>query len=299
MKYENERSEVYQLTFTAFGRLLEKLDNNMKLGDEEMRMFRLLDDGGKFTNLAYLLSDQCDRDIKIAVYSGKNKNRFREKAQFTGSVAAQLDSAYKFIDKRGYSEYAIKEAILNAIIHRDYSLCGSTIINVFDDRIEVVSLGGIAGGLSLDAVLMGAVQSRNPRLCEVFRYLTLAENLGSGLSRIQSSYDEEAEKPVFEATDGCFRVTLPKCEINRDRVMMREGGTPAYARGMQKLADPKSAIYDMARDKGIVVRKDVQELLGIKTTRAFDLLKEMCDEGMLRAVPAGRSSYYEVISEQL
>lgn len=298
MKYEIECTEALTLTFTAFEKWFEKSRHKAKLNDEEKRMLHMLDDGGRFTNLAFLLSDQCDRTIKVAVYSGNNKNKFREKVQFAGSVVSQLDSAYRFIDKRGYPEYAVKEAISNAVIHRDYSLTGSTAVNVFDDRIEVVSLGGIERNLSLEAVLMGAVQPVNPYLMEVFRYLGLSENFGTGLARIQCTYSDEAEKPIFEAAEGCFRVTLPKCEIGRDAVVIREDETPPYAHAMKKIADPKGMIYDMACEKGVIVRKDVQELLGIKTTRAFDLLKEMCSDGQLRAVSKGRSSYYEIISEK-
>ncbi len=297
MRYESEHACISTLTFTAFERWLEKSGNKIKLGDEEKKMFRMCDEGNNPTNLAFLISDQCDRMVKVAVYSGKDKSFFKEKAQFSGSVVSQLDAAYRFIDKRGYPEYAVKESIANALIHRNYSLGGGTMINVFDDRIEIVSLGGLPDNISLDAVLMGASQPVNPYLMEVFGYLGLAENFGTGIARILCSYADVDENPVFEAAGGCFRVTLPKCAEMYDLAMVRDGEAPSYVCGLQKIPDPKNAIYEMACKKGIIVRKDVQELLGVKTTRAFDLIKEMCDEGLLRPISRGRSSYYEVICE--
>ena len=65
-------------------------------------------------------------------------------------------------DKRDYPEEAIREALLNSIIHRDYLFSGSTIINVFDDHMEFISLGGLVSGISMEAIFMGASQPETP-----------------------------------------------------------------------------------------------------------------------------------------
>ena len=90
---------------------------------------------GVYTNLGLLLSDQSVHTVKLAVFEGLEKEVFR--------------------DRRDYPEEALREALLNALVHRDYAFSGSTLINVFDDRIEFVSVGGLPKGISLDDILLG------------------------------------------------------------------------------------------------------------------------------------------------
>lgn len=72
------------------------------------------------------------------------------------------------IEKQDYPEEALREALLNAIVHRDYSYSGSIIINVNDERIEFISIGGLLPGLSTDDIRIGISQPRNKNLAEMF-----------------------------------------------------------------------------------------------------------------------------------
>ena len=74
--------------------------------------------------------------------------------------------------------------------------------------MEFVSLGGLVQGLSLDAIFMGASQSRNPNLAAVFYRLGLIESYGTGISKIMRLYQAEAKQPKIETAEGAFRVTL-------------------------------------------------------------------------------------------
>jgi ATP-dependent DNA helicase RecG len=109
---------------------------------------------------------------------------FKDRKEFTGSLFEQLAEVYKTIDfyngtmasfhdllrtdERDYPEDAVREALLNAIVHRDYSFSGSTFINLYSDRLEFISLGGLVPGLSLEAAMLGASQSRNEKLAIYF-----------------------------------------------------------------------------------------------------------------------------------
>ena len=130
------------------------------------------------------MSDQCPETLKIAVYSGREKGVFQDRREFSGSVLKQLEDGYNFIqlmnrtastfsgllriDRKDYPDAAIREALLNSIVHRDYSICGSTIVNIYDDKIEFISLGGLVDGISFEAIYMGASVLRNPALANIF-----------------------------------------------------------------------------------------------------------------------------------
>ena len=108
-------------------------------------------------------------------------------------------------DRRDYPEETIREALLNSIIHRDYLFSGSTIINMFDDHIEFISLGGLVRGISMEAIFMGVSQSRNPNLAAVFYRLGLVESYGTGIRKIMRLYQGLKHQPVFKSAEGPLR----------------------------------------------------------------------------------------------
>ncbi len=158
--YEECKSINQNLTFDTLER--EMKERGMEFGPSEMRTLNMIGYDGLYTNLALLLSEECTHTIKVAVFQGKVGVLFRNRKEFSGSLLNQLNDAYAFLDlyngteatfsglrrtdRRDYPEDALREALLNSIIHRDYLFSGSTIINIYDDRIEFVSLGGLVRG---------------------------------------------------------------------------------------------------------------------------------------------------------
>lgn len=120
-----------------------------------------------------MLSDQYEITTKVALFQGTDKEQFRDRKEFTGSILKQLEDVYQFIDlvnktkatfsglnrtdKRDYPEEAVREALLNSIVHRDYSFSGSNLVNVFEDRIEFVSLGGLVSCLELKSIFFWSI----------------------------------------------------------------------------------------------------------------------------------------------
>ena len=217
------RSMDQELTFHTLETEMQK--RSIEIGPSQMRTLKLIGDDGLYTNLALLLSDQCETTTKVALFQGTDKELFRDRKEFTGSVLKQLEEVYAFIDllnktkatfsglnrtdTRDYPEEAVREALLNSIVHRDYSFSGSNLINIYDDRIEFVSLGGLVSGLELKSIFLGVSQSRNPDLAAVFYRMRLIESYGTGIGKIERSYKMCRSKPEFETAKGVFRVTLP------------------------------------------------------------------------------------------
>ena len=147
----------------------------------------------------------------------------------TGSLLQQLEDAYGYIDRfnrtraefsgldrvdiRDYPPEAVREALLNALVHRDYAFSGPTLISIFEDRIEFVTIGGLARGIGLEDIRLGVSVLRNPNLANIFYRLRLIEAYGTGILRIHECYAGAAVQPAIEATDHAFKITPAKPEF--------------------------------------------------------------------------------------
>lgn len=304
--FESSRSMNQDLTFDILSYEMKK--RSIKFGLAQKKTLKLIGEDGLFTNLAYLLSDQCETTTKVALFQGTDKAVFRDRREFSGSILKQMDEVYQFIslnnktkatfsglnrmDTRDYPEEALREALLNCTVHRDYSFSGSNLINIYDDRMEYVSLGGLVSGLELRSIFLGVSQSRNPNLAAVFYRMKLIESYGTGIGKIQRAYSGFKKQPEFETAQGVFRVTLPNCnELNK---YIPESTSEQIKTNNIKalLEEQKKLIVAYALENGQVTRKEVEELLEAGSTKAFKMLRELCDEGKLKAERKGKLSRY-------
>ena len=169
---------------------------------------------------------------------------------------------------------------MNAIVHRDYSFSGSIIINVNDNKIEFVSLGGLLPGLSPEDIRSGISQPRNKHLAEVFHRLHLIESYGTGIRRIYNLYAECSVQPIIEVTPNTFKMILP----NRNTALGKDS-KPA-------LTPQKQKVLDFIEEHGGISDREIEALLGLKKTRAFTVAKQMRDEGLIQAVGRGDNKKY-------
>jgi ATP-dependent DNA helicase RecG len=248
---------------------------------------------GMYTNLGLLLSDQCVHTVKLAVFEGAAKTVFKDRREFTGSLLKQLNDVFDFIDrynrnrseieglrridKRDYPVEAVREALLNALIHRDYSFSDSTLISIFDDRIEFVSIGGLARGITFNDMMLGVSVARNRNLANVFYRLTLIEAYGTGMPKIIRNYAEYAAKPQIEVSDNVFKITLPNTNEITEKAMLN---------------DNESAVIALFKSNDSVVRKDVEKILSVSQTMAIRVLKGLVNKGEIRAVGSGKNTRY-------
>ncbi len=164
--------------------------------------------------------------IRCARFLGEDKVTFLDQLEIETYLPLAIEEAIKFIrrnttmaaqigevrrvDIPEYPPEAIREAIINAVVHADYAMRGSTItITIFDNRIEIANPGGLMLGLTLEKALNGFSRVRNRVIAKVFRELKLIEKWGTGLKRIQDACHKHGlESPLFEELSNHFRVTL-------------------------------------------------------------------------------------------
>ena len=289
VSFDRSRCLNQELTFIYTDDFFSR--NDILFGEQQKRTLGLIDSDGYYTNTAFLLSDQCEHSIKCAVFEGEGKTRFKTRKEFSGSVLKQMDEAYDFIsinnnlnttfdglqrvEHPDYPEFALREALINAIVHRDYDYSGSIIVNIFDNRMEFVSLGGLVKGITLDDVENGISQSRNTVLANVFYRLKLIESYGTGIRRIIEAYQNQAVHPQFSVAPASFALTLPKFS-QTDGTALPE----------------KEKILELLRIKDMCTRKDVETQLGCSKSNALKLLNELVSDGLIEKNGEARSVSY-------
>ena len=129
---------------------------------------------------------------------------------------AYLFDGFKRINIEEYPYVAVREAVINAVCHRDYFLKNNIFVNVFDDRIEIISPGNIPNDLSLKEIY-GKSNPRNFKIVDIFKKAHYVEKLGSGLKRMEELMMVHGlKKPEYEASKAFFKVTFlgPKDKIH-------------------------------------------------------------------------------------
>ena len=303
-RYEDARSINQQLTFEKAESYFAK--RSLPFGDQQKRTLNIIGSDGTYTNLGMLLSDQCVHTIKLAVFDGSKKSVFRDRKELSGSLLTQLEDAYSYIDqfnrtraefegleridRRDYPSEALREALLNAITHRDYSFSGSTLISIFDDRIEFVTIGGLVRGLTFDDIMLGVSALRNPNLANVFYRLKLIEAYGTGILKINESYADCTVKPQFEVTDNAFKITLPNINYTGERK-----DVPATAPlKVTNKANRQEILLRLAEKQGYIVRKDVEAELKVSQATAILILRDMVEKGLLIKEGSGKQQKYRI-----
>lgn len=303
-RYEDARSVNQQLTFKKAESYFAK--RSLPFGAQQKRTLNIIGSDGTYTNLGMLLSDQCVHTIKLAVFDGSRKSVFRDRKELSGSLLAQLEDAYSYIDqfnrtraefegldridKRDYPSEALREALLNAVTHRDYSFSAPTLISIFDDRIEFVTIGGLVRGLTFDDIMLGISALRNQNLANVFYRLKLIEAYGTGILKINECYADCAVKPQFEVTDNAFKITLPNINYTGERKIV----TTAAPLKVTDKANRQEILLRLAEKQGYIVRKDVEAELNVSQATAILILRDMVEKGLLIKEGSGKQQKYRI-----
>jgi len=241
----------------------------------------------------------------LAIFKGTTVEEFKDRRELTGCLTKQLDDALTFIDfnnalsakitgkgqrdeKRSYPRIAVREALVNAIVHRSYFSNSPIQVEIYDDRLTIMSPGPLPGGMQLKAVLGGQTLPRNPQVVKILHKLKYIEDYGTGLRRIINSYKDEVVHPEFEAEEDFVKVILPN--LNYEGKIVK-----SFANFKDKpMSDGKKQIikYLNNEEHDFVTRETVELLLSVKGSQASRYLKNMMNSGILKKVGAGPATRY-------
>ena len=318
-RFEVMRSLNQELTFEAL-RQEFKL-RNVDLGTQQIHTLKLIDNDGLYSNLALLLSDQCRQSIKVAIFQGQNQSIFKDRREFTGSLLQQMNEVYDFIDfhnrthatierlhridVRDYPEVAVREALLNMLVHRDYSISASALISMYEDRIEFVSVGGLLPEIELEDIMAGLSVCRNQELANVFYRLHLIEAYGTGISKIMKAYADEAKKPVISTTKNTFKIILPNINANGEQLKFgfSEDSIPQHKLTALSTSlkagcsdnNRESLVIEYIKEHNTITRLQAEKLLDVSPATASRLLRKMVSDGNLIQEGRARDIRYRMM----
>ena len=250
--------------------------NGMILNDNFARNLNLLTDEGKYNYNAYLLADENNISIKLVKYLGTSKMELIENQEYgycclitaTQRILDRLtaeNTVYAKIEYNGRKEVemidskALKEAVINAMVHSDYTLTTTPIIELYSDRIEITSGGGLPQGLSQEEFLEGVTAPRNKELIRVFKDVDLIENIGSG-----DAYD----KSCFKFMDHFLRVSFKYKEnpFEYDTEQVKPNKITEQDKPNKK-EDKINLILEFCKEPKSV--KEIMEYIGLKHRPTF------------------------------
>lgn len=211
-----------------------------------------------------------------------------------------------------YPDRAVLEGVVNALIHRNYMEIGSEVhIDMFDDRIEIYSPGGMVSGISLEEKDLLKIPSkrRNPILADIFSRLKYMERRGSGFKKILADYEgqvefDESKMPVFESDNVDFILTLYNLNYGHDYVMnvndtqggIQDGTQDGTQGGTQGGTQDKlqKQIFDMIEENPQISTSEIATRLGVGVRTVKRRIKQMTN---IVYVGSGYSGHWEIKGE--
>lgn len=257
-------------------------ERGLELNEKFANSLELLTPDGKYNYIAYLLADENGVSIKVAKYAGTDKvdlieneeygycslikatNQVMEKLKIENSTMAKVTST-KRIEKNLVEPIPMREALINAIVHSDFSREIPPVFEIFSDRMVFTSYGGLIPGQSEQDFFSCSSMPRNRELMRVFKDVGLVEQLGSGMSRILKMYD----KSIFNISEHFIKVEFPfsvpkeisSADSNEADYLSHSHlkiklDSMEYSRVMKYLEIPRS-------------RKEIQSFCGYKSRDSF------------------------------
>lgn len=317
---------TYSVSDYAFSKLRERYKawTGESLEDKELVSFGLVDDKGKLTNAGALLADDSPirwSRVFCTRWNGLDKGGgimdALDDAEYSGSLISLLNEGAAFIkrnmktmwkktansriDMPEYCERSYFEALVNALVHRDYLVNGSEVhIDMFDDRMVIYSPGGMPDGTLVQERVIEAIPStrRNPVLADVFQRLGYMERKGSGLTKIINAYKnannyDESKAPQFISSRVEFTVILKNLNYGENRDGKSE--INGFAQGIEEYAQRTEEVFlNALRKNPYISRKELSKLLMISEDGVKYQLKKLKNKGLIEHIGAPRGGYWEV-----
>lgn len=301
ISYEKLPSIQQELTFEKTRMVF--LEQQINFEEKDHRNLMLVNNRTQFNNAGLILSDQSNHSVKIAVFSEKDEFEFLDRREITGSIFDVLEKTLDYIhlnnhlksrvesyrrkESYDYDSEIIREGIMNALIHRDYSFSGSIFVRIYVNRIEIVSLGGLTFGLSMDDINAGISQSRNPILASIFYRLKYVEAYGTGIRKIRSEYSDYSLSQLIKVTNNTFKLILWNKNYSNN-VQIKKEEEAIYS----VLSTDEKHVMSLLDSYDFITRLQVQESMKIGQTKAGIILKSLNDKGYLMKNGKGKKTVY-------
>ena len=291
IRFEELPCKDQELSFEILHRKLKETVRIENFDKDTLKTLNLYDDVNGFNNAAGLLADKNHFPGIDIVKFGENISIIQKRSTFENiSVLEVYEKAIEVF--RDYYQYeviqgadrkkmekipeaAFREAIANVLIHRVWDVDSQIRVSMFDDRIDIVSPGGLPSGITEEEYLFGKLSVlRNRNLANVFYRLGFVEIFGTGITRIKQLYAEALIKPDFEVSENAIKIVLPIFEKNAD------------------LTEDEIVVYKLLSKTMLKPISEVAPYVPFGKSKTTKLLKEMCQKGVITVEGKGKGTKY-------
>lgn len=290
--YEDLPSKDQKLTFKVLEEALQRKLNIDELSIDILKTLGLYDDKKGYNLAAQLVADENSFRMIDMVKFGNTINEFRERILIENASILTAYSKAIEVYKRYFQyeriegivrkkieiipEDAFREAIVNALAHRDWSISAAIKVEIYDQYIEISSPGGLPRGLSEEEYINGQFSIlRNEKIGSLFNRLGLIERFGTGIKRIRHLYEGKARKPIFRVYPNTITVRLP--------VLIDE---------IQGLSENASVVLKAISNKQELSRLEIEKITGFDKSKSLRALEQLMEENLVKKVGQGRGTKY-------
>lgn len=293
IRFEELPCKDQELSFEILQSNLKEKIQIETFNKDTLKTLNLYDDVNGFNNAAGLLADKNHFPGIDIVKFGENISIIQKRITFENTSV--LDIYEKALSVfRDYYQYeviqgadrkmvekipeaAFREAIANALIHRVWDVDLQIRVSMFDDRIEVVSPGGLPSGITEDEYLSGKLSVlRNRNLANVFYRLGFVEILGTGITRIKQVYSEASVKPSFEVSENAIQIVLPVYEESTN------------------LMEDEKVVYKLLSKNMLKSMSEIAPYISFGKSKTTKLLKDMEQKGVIAIEGKGKGTKYRI-----
>lgn len=293
IRFEELPCKDQNLTFQILQRKLKEHIQIETFSQDTLKTLNLYDNANGYNNAAGLLADQNHFPGIDMVRFGENISIIQKRVTFENrSILEVYEKAieifrdyYQYEEIKGADrkkiekipEAAFREAIANGLIHRIWDVESQIRVLMFEDRIEVVSPGGLPAGITKEEYLSGKLSVlRNRNLANVFYRLGFVEIFGTGIMRIRQLYEKSSRKPEFEVSENAIQIVLPVWESNLD------------------LTEDEKMIYGILSKNRLKSMGEIAPYVSFGRSKTTKLLKEMEEKGIITVEGKGRNTKYSI-----
>lgn len=277
-------------------------EKGFDVGENFEKQLDLYTADGKYNYVAYLLADENRVSIKVAKYAGTDVDELIENYEFgycslvkaTHRVLEKFITENKIFAKITYPERkeqpmydykAVREVIINAIVHNDWSNEYPPKFEFFSDRLEVSSFGGIQNEFTEEKFLQGYSAPKNPELMRVFKDLELVEHLGTGIRRILKRYD----KSIYRFFPHFIIVSI-KYNENNFKYNNQNINVMPYL----NLTKVQEGIISLIEDRPSITQEEMAKLLGVTSRTIRNHIKYLVDKEYIIRIGADKNGKWAV-----
>ena len=276
-------------------------ERGLELNEKFTNSLELLTPDGKFNYVAYLLADENGVSIKVAKYAGSDKvdlveneeygycslikatHQVLEKLKIENITRAKVTNA-KRVEKNLIEPIPMREAVINAIVHSDFSREIPPVFEIFNDKMVFTSYGGLIQGQSKEDFFSCSSMPRNRELMRVFKDVGLVEQLGSGMSRILKEYD----KSIFHISEHFIKVEFP-FSLPKETIIIANGDDNGNETGNDNLEIWK--VMEILSENPSITAKQMAKQMNISPRKVSRLIKELKENGKIVRIGSDRKGY--------